>query len=61
MGPEFRPLLNPKNSKLVQDIPEGLSPEKLDGELHKRLYQLETKVQRNAQQQKAEPAKDPAR
>ena len=61
VGPEYGPLLRPAHAELIKDVPCGLTPEKLDAELHQRLYILESKTQKEATQLRAALAKDPAK
>jgi uncharacterized protein YeaO (DUF488 family) len=61
LGPEYRPLLKPEHAELLRDIPPGLTSEKLEAELHKRLYAYEARVKTKANDLKATLAKDPTK
>ena len=44
VGPEYGSLLRAAHAELIKDVPCGLTPEKLDAELHQRLYILEPRL-----------------
>jgi hypothetical protein len=41
-------LLNPKYANVINEIPPHLSPERLDAELHKRAFKMETNLREQA-------------
>lgn len=58
-APEYRPLLKAKYAELINDIPPHLSPEKLDTELHKRAFRIESRVREQAADIRASSADTP--
>ncbi len=60
-GPEYRILLKPENEPLIRDIPPGLTTEKLEAELHRRMFVYESNVRSKANDLKETLAKDPSK
>lgn len=60
-GVEYRLLLKPEHEYLLRDIPPGLSTDKLEAELHKRLFTYEVSIRTKANDLKETLAKDPSK
>ena len=58
-APEYRPLLKPKYAEIIDDIPPGLTVERLDSELHKRAFRIELNVRDQAAKIRATKAHTP--